>query len=147
MTSDPPVSVLNHVVEICREGQQRYVRAASIASDAHLRKILSDYAEQRGQFALQLEALVKQLGAERDPVIQHRTWSGLQDKGPAGNESILDECSLMEDAALETFRTALSRDLPENARELLQAQCRQIEEVRVQIAELRAHLRAHPAAT
>jgi uncharacterized protein (TIGR02284 family) len=71
---------------------------------------------------------------------------GLKAAVTGGDElAILEECGRGDDTALQTYEKALSNDLPPEARELLLSQRRQIEEVREQIVELKAHLKARPA--
>lgn len=145
------MSILNDAIEMCRNGQEGFRKAASAVSDAHLRKILAEFAEQRGQFALQLQALVRKLGGESETSgsaagVLHRGWMEFKGAVTGGNETtILDECARGDETALKTYRDVLHNDLPGPARELLESQRRQIEEVRGQLAELRAHLDARPA--
>ena len=136
---------------MCRKGQEGFAQAASAVSDLHLRKMLGEYAEQRAQFALQLQALVVRVATE--PVTDLNVcgapecgWTGLEAAISRGSESaILDECARADDTALETYNKALGHELPPKACELLTAQRRQVEEVRGQIAELRAHLGSRTA--
>ena len=151
MTPESPVSVLNEAIETCRNGQEGFAKAATAVSDAHLRKILGEFAEQRSQFALQLQVLVRKLGGDPETSgsaagVLHRSWMGLKSAITGGSESlILEECARGDETALETYRSALQHDLPAPARELLESQRRQIEEVLGQIAELRAHMQVRPA--
>jgi uncharacterized protein (TIGR02284 family) len=147
MESDSPQSVLHQVLETSRHSQECFARAASATTDAHLRKVLGEYSEQRAQFALQIESLLRQLGTPRPqaPAIQHRTWTQLQEPIAGGNEAILQSCTRAEETAIETYRAALMHDLPEGGRELLESQSRQVDEVHIRMAELRAHLQVNPA--
>lgn len=151
MPSESPATILNDVIEMCQNGQEGFTAAASAVSDAHLRKILGEFAEQRAQFTLQLQSLVKKMGGEPETSgsaagVLHRSWMGLKSALTGGSEpAILDECARGDETALETYRNALGHDLPAPARELLDSQRLQIEEVRGQIAQLRAHLEARPA--
>jgi uncharacterized protein (TIGR02284 family) len=151
MTSESPIAMLNRAIEMCRNGEEGFAQAASAVSDAHLRKVLGEYSEQRAQFGLQLQAVVKRLGAEPEKHgtvagVLHRGWMGLKGAISGGSESaILDECARGEDAALETYREVVNNELPPDARELIASQRLQIEEVRGQLAELHAHLKTRPA--
>jgi uncharacterized protein (TIGR02284 family) len=148
MTSDSPQSVLHHVIEVCRESEACFIRAASAATDAHLRKLLGEYSEQRSQFALQLEALLRQMGMEAEPAgVHNQTWADLQGPMAGASDSILHQCARAEEIALETYRAALTRELPEPAHELLESQYRQVEEVRIRMAELQAHVGVQPTAS
>jgi uncharacterized protein (TIGR02284 family) len=151
MTTEPPISVLNQVIEMCRNGQEGFAQAASAVNDAHLRKILGEFSEQRAQFGLQLQSMVRRLGGEPETSgsvagVLHRSWMGLKSAITGGSESaILAECARGDDTALEAYREALAQALPPEADELLVSQRRQIEEVRGQIAELKAHLEVRPS--
>lgn len=150
MESDSVIAVLNKVIEMCRNGQQGFAHAADSVSDPHLRKFLGEYSEQRAQFALQLQAVVRQLGGEPESSgdvagALHRGWMGLKAAITSSNETtILEECSRGDETAIEAYREAIHSDVPASVRELLESQCLQIEEVRGQLAELRAHLKARP---
>jgi uncharacterized protein (TIGR02284 family) len=150
-TSDSPIAVLNRAIEMCRNGEQGFAQAASAVKDAHLRKALGQYSEQRAQFGLQLQALVKKSGGEPETHgsaagALHRSWMGLKAAITGGNEStILDECARGDDTALETYRELLAQDVPSDVRDILLSQRLQIEEVRGKLAELRAHLEIRPA--
>ena len=150
MTFESPIAMLNRAIETCRNGQEGFEQAASAVSDAHLRKILNEYSEQRAQFGLQLQALVRRMGEEPEKHgtvagVLHRSWIGLKSAITGGSESaILEECARGDEFALGAYKEALNNDLPPEAREILTSQRRQIEEVRGKLAELRAHREAKP---
>src|SRR5688500_7619880 len=106
MTFESPIAMLNRAIEMCRNGQEGFAQAAAAVSDAHLRKVLGEFSEQRAQFGLQLQALVRRMGVEPEKHgtisgALHRSWIGLKAAITGGGESaILEECARGDDFAL-----------------------------------------------
>ncbi len=146
------MTVLNELIETCRNGQAGFAKAASEVADPHLRKTLGEYSEQRAQFALQIGVFVRQIGGEPEGTgsvagALHRGLMAVKSAVTGGSEaSILAECARGEDSAVATYRKSLgSNQLPPGSRELVETQLLQIEEVRGRIAELLAHVAVRPA--
>ena len=131
--SDDTVSQLNHLVEICRNGQQGFRKAAEHSEDAHLRALLADLASQREQFAAQLRYQVAKLGGrpEDNGTVAgavHRTWINVRAAMSGDSErALIRECERGERFALASYRLALEHRLHSEAARLVEAQRAQIE--------------------
>ena len=61
-TSEQRVRNLNKLIQVCRDGELGYRKAARNVSSSKLRTILVDYAIRRSQFAQELRAEVERQG-------------------------------------------------------------------------------------
>ena len=57
-------SVLNDLIETCRDGQDGFRSAAEGVNDADLKALFNRYSAQRGEYAAELQALVTGLGVK-----------------------------------------------------------------------------------
>lgn len=113
-----PVSVLNHLVEVCRNGENGFRVAAERAKDPHLTSILMEYASQREQFAAQLRYQVCRLGGrpENDGTLAgalHRQWMSVRATlAGDGEQVIVSECDRGEQIAMREVRRSARRGPP-----------------------------------
>ncbi len=136
-------AVLNGLIETCKDGQQGYQHAAVNISNDRLRPILQSLAAQRGQFAAQLQTLVRSLGEDAETNgsmvgAVHRGWIDL--KAAVSNhdeKAILSECERGEDSAVDQYEEALAEGLPVNVRAIVVAQGRAVKESHDEIRGLR----------
>lgn len=145
-----PISVLNHLIEVCRNGEQGYREAAEAAEDAHLASVLMDFSSQREQFAKQLQYQVSILGGRPESGgtlagALHRRWIDVRSalSGHSANV-ILAECHRGENMALEAYSGALRNELPEDARELVEGQAVQVRTALETIRALELKLNGQP---
>jgi len=121
------LTVLNHLIEICREGQEGFRTAAeAIEDDTELKMLLSSFSLQRAKFAGELESLAIGMGEhdpEREagaPSMLHRGWIHLRSLiGGKSLYAILSECERGERVAKEAYQKAMHNDLPEPVREAI----------------------------
>ncbi|HYD82419.1 MAG TPA: DUF2383 domain-containing protein, partial [Opitutus sp.] len=55
ISNDKNISVLNDLIDTCKDGQQGYATAAKDAKDAELARVFSHYAAQRGNYIRELQ--------------------------------------------------------------------------------------------
>ena len=138
------ISILNDLVETCKDGQQGFATAAKDAKDAELGRVFSHYAEQRGNYIRELQQRIRALGGDPDKHGSvsgsfHRGWINLK-SAISSNEphAVLAECERGEDAAVSNFRDALQEtDLDTESRALVQRQSAGVQEAHDRIKELR----------
>src|SRR5205807_4543019 len=112
-TNGKAVSVLNHLIETCKDGQEGFKHAAQGVKSSHLKSLFMEFAEQRAQFASQLRAEVARLGGKPEAGSSvtgslHRGWTNLKAAISGGSEAaIISECERGEDIARDTYRDAL----------------------------------------
>lgn len=66
MTKEDTAAHLNGLIEVCKDGEDGYNKAAGHVHNTELRTIFEGYAKQRAQFSRVLQAEVERLG--RSPV-------------------------------------------------------------------------------
>jgi len=128
------ISVLNGLIETCKDGEKGFREAAEWISNAFYQSLFNDYARQRGQFASRLQAQVRELGSEPDRKgsvagAVHRGWLNLKSAIARKNDqSIIAVCRRGEEAAIENYEAALKADLPEVVMSLVESQYQVIKE-------------------
>ncbi|ACB74289.1 PA2169 family four-helix-bundle protein [Opitutus terrae] len=138
------ISVLNNLIETCKDGAQGYARAAHEAKDPELARVFSDYATQRHQYIAELQQSVRAVGGDPEKHSSiagslHRGWINLK-SALSSNEphAVLAECERGEDAAVQNYRTALTEaELDLTTRALIQRQAAGVKEAHDRIKQLR----------
>jgi uncharacterized protein (TIGR02284 family) len=138
------ISILNNLIETCKDGQEGFSTAAKDAKDMELARVFSHYAAQRGNYIREMQQRVRALGGDAD---KHGTLTGSVHRGwidlkaaLSSNEphAVLAECERGEDAAVENFRDALHEpELDMETRALIQRQSAGVQEAHDRIKELR----------
>ncbi|MFL6256693.1 MAG: ferritin-like domain-containing protein [Pyrinomonadaceae bacterium] len=143
MPSDAEViSMLNNLIETCRDGQEGFRAAAEGVRSAELRELFQGYALQRASFAGELQDEVRRFGGdpERSGSIVaslHRGWMGLRAALEGDDDrAIVSECERGEDVALGTYRSALGTDMPANVRAMIERQFSEVKEAHNLIGNL-----------
>src|SRR5436309_1416623 len=62
--TDNTISVLNDLVQTCKDGSAGFQNAADNVRDVDLKPLFEKYAAQRREFAVKLQAMVAQLGGD-----------------------------------------------------------------------------------
>ena len=121
-------SLLNELIETCKDGEQGFNRAAQDVPDGDLKSIFTEGAARCREGAAELQTLVRDMGEspERDGSIKgamHRGWMDLKTKLTSRDSlAVLEEVERGEDYAKARYAQALEMDLPANVREVLQRQ-------------------------
>jgi uncharacterized protein (TIGR02284 family) len=127
-TTTPITSVLNDLIETCKDGQQGFQHAADHVKNARLQELFQRLAAQRGQFASQLQTVVRSLGEEAQDSSSvvgalHRGWIDIKSAVSSHDEkAILEECERGEDSAVAQYRGALEAELPIDIRAVVVGQ-------------------------
>jgi uncharacterized protein (TIGR02284 family) len=121
-------ALLNHLIEMCRDGQRGFAAAAEQVQTPELRTLFVQLADQRRRFADALLPHAQRLGGESDETgtsaaALHRAW--MQVKGRLARDrdaAILAEAVRGERFALAAYDDAVHDMLPPDARVLIEAQ-------------------------
>ncbi len=141
-TNDEVISILNNLIETCKDGQEGFRSAAEGVKNADLKTLFNTYAQQRAQFGAELEGSVRGLGgdpAQSGSVVAslHRGWMNIKSVVTGNDEAaIVAECERGEDSAVRNYREALNVDLPANVREVVERQSRAVKEAHDRIRTL-----------
>ena len=128
---DKTVHVLNDLLEVTKDGEEGFERAAAEVEDLPVKIVLNECAANCRSSARELENQVRRLGGEPDEDgsaagAMHRGWVNLK-AAITGHDTkaVLNECERGEDYAKGRYRKALEEEgLPSDIRSLIQDQYR-----------------------
>lgn len=128
MTNQDVVTVLNDLIETCKDGEKGFNAAAKDINASDLQTILQECAQNCATSTQELQDKVRMLGGEpgNSGTVMgavHRGWLDIK-SAVAGRDdhSILEECERGEDAAVSRYADALDKELPYDVRALVYRQ-------------------------
>ena len=141
-TNDETISVLNGLVETCKDGYEGFKSAADAVKTSHLKSLFSELAEERASCASKLQAEVASLGGTPEKhgsatAALHRGWLGLKGAITGGDEhAVVAECERGEDFAVAEFRKALEKNLGLKSRPVVEEVYRKIQNAHDRVRSL-----------
>ena len=154
MTNEKVTRTLTDLLTLNHTSQEGYETASAHVSDASVKSTLSEFAQQRAQFASTLEGYGSRIGihAEQGSTIEstltegaaavHRGWINLKSMvtgGQTNTDAILGECENGDATALEAYETALGVEgLPKDLKAVLEQQHAQILQAKNQVTALKS---------
>lgn len=154
MTNEKVSRALADLLTLNHTSQEGYETAAEQVSDARVKSQLSQFAQQRAQFASTLEGYGSRLGiaAEKPSTVEavateaaaavHRGWINLKSLvtgGQATTDAVLEACETGEATALKAYETALGVEgLPQDLKSVLTQQHGQILQAKNQVTALKS---------
>ena len=146
LMSDPEIcSVLNGLIETCKDGQLGYEQATTEVHLLSLKPVFGRFAAQRGEFVRELQAQVYRLGGdpERGGTVVGAVKQGWNDfkaaLGARSDHAILEGCERGEDVSKEDYREANNMMLPPEVQSLVARQYQAVREAHDEIRILRDH--------
>jgi uncharacterized protein (TIGR02284 family) len=145
---DKTASTLNELIQTCKDAEHGFQSAALLVDDLNLRHLFESYAQQRAEFAAELQIEVRRLAG--DPVegghataALHRSWMDIKSDLSGSDEgAIIAECERGEDQTTREYQGALDSGLPGDVRSIVERQYLQIKEAHDHMCSLeRAHSR------
>jgi uncharacterized protein (TIGR02284 family) len=127
--NEKTIEILNDLIQINHDRVRGYEKAAeeTNSSDADLRALFTDFANESRGYAAELSSLVKNLGG--DPATDstqrgkiYRAWMDMKAVITGSNrKAILGSCEYGEDAAQKQYERALedSENLPADIRQVV----------------------------
>jgi uncharacterized protein (TIGR02284 family) len=145
MSERTELGVLNHLLEICRDGEHGFTSAAEHVKDPAVKRVFTVLATQRAQFAEQLAPHVHRLGGQATSDgstggALHRGWMNV--KGAVSrhhDEAVLGEAERGERVAMHAYQEALDGMLPPTVRDLVEQQLAAVRDAHADLVAL-----AHP---
>lgn len=135
-------SVLNHLIEICKDGERGFRAAADYVKEPSLRSLFEELAAQRGQFAADLLPHAQRLGGDaasdgtRAGTL-HRGWMEIKGHVPGHHDhAIVAEAERGEQAARGAYEDALNGMVPPTVREILEQQCAAVQKAHERVLAL-----------
>ncbi len=138
-------SILNDLIQTCKDGQQGFLDAAHHVQDPGLKALFLEYSQQRSMFAGDLQREVMSLGGEPEHSgstmgALHRGWIDFKAKVTGQKDAaILHEAESGEDAAKKAYESALKESLPTNLRDVVEEQYNAIRRAHNQVRSLELH--------
>jgi uncharacterized protein (TIGR02284 family) len=138
---------LNDLIAVCRDSEKGFGKAAKDAHGDNLRRRFTGIAQQRADFAGELAAYVRKMGAEpADSGPQggiNRGWRDLETSIPPKDDaSFLAQCETGEEDTLLHYERALARDLPAPVRPMVDRQRLGVQETLLELRSLEQVRRA-----
>ena len=131
-SNDSVISILNGLIETCKDGEEGFRDAAEGVNRSDLKTIFYELSQQRSQFVGVLQQLVRSLGGEPESGGSisgaiHRGWMDIKSLVTGKDEgAILNECERGEDHAKDAYTKALEYDLPNNVADVLAQQSQSV---------------------
>lgn len=143
MTNDNVISTLNNLIETCKDGQEGFQQAAEGVQNSDMKSIFYEYAQQRSQFAGELQSAVRELGGDPENAgsvsgALHRGWINIKSAVTGQDtQAILNEAERGEDAAKNAYQEALEEELPANVRSIIEKQAAAVQQAHDRVKSLR----------
>jgi uncharacterized protein (TIGR02284 family) len=143
MDNDKSLSVIEDLIETCKDGQKGYQDAASHVKRPDLKTYFNEQSLERARFAGELEAELPRLG-EPDKKVSgsvsatlHRAWIDTKVGLGAGDKAILESVEAGEDKAKESYQKAIGSGLPTNIAEIVRRQAASVQAAHDKVKSLR----------
>ena len=118
MNNNEVISILNDLIETCKDGQEGFRTAAENIRNSEFRRLFNIFSQQRAQFVTELQSEVHRLGGdpERSGSLAGSFHRGLMNVKSMVNRTdeagTIAECQRGEEAAVNAYQEALKADLP-----------------------------------
>src|ERR1700674_3576855 len=126
------VSVLEELIQTCKDGQKGYQEAAAKVKRPDLKTFFNEQAQERGRFAAELEAERNRVG-QPDKKLSgsvlgtlHRAWIDTKVSLGGGDKTVLEWLEHGEDTAKDAYQKAVMGDLPENIAQIVRRQAARV---------------------
>jgi uncharacterized protein (TIGR02284 family) len=141
-------STLNELIQTCKDGENGFRAAAESVEDSNLRHLFESYAQQRAEFATELQLEVRRLAEDPEETVHvtaafHRGGLDIKADLTGRDEAmVIAECEQSEDVAVQVYRKSLVSDLPNDLRIIVERQLLEIKEAHDHLRSLeRSHAR------
>ena len=143
MDENNAISVLENLIETCKDGQKGYQDAASHVKRADLKTYFNEQSLERSSFAGELEAELIHLGKPDKKVsgsataAMRRAWIDTKVALGGGDKTILESVEAGEDNAKDAYQKAVTGDLPENLAQIVRRQAASVQRAHDKVRNLR----------
>ena len=148
MDENNAISVVENLIETCKDGQKGYHDAAEHAKSPALKTYFNEQSAERARFAQELQTQLATLGKPDKKVsgsvsgAMHRAWLDTKANLGGGDHTILESVEAGEDNAKETYGKALSGTLPSTLKEIVGRQAASVQRAHDKVRVLRDQAKA-----
>lgn len=145
------ISVLNNLIETCKDGQEGFKTCAEDVKHPELKVVFSKYSSECATAVAELQSAVRALGGDPETHTSvtgdlHRRWVDLKSLVTGKDEkAILNEAERGEDHALKAYKAAIEKISKHNLvgiRDLVERQYHGVQRNHDQVKALRNEARA-----
>ena len=143
MQNDNAISVLNNLIETCKDGELGFKTAAEGLKNPAIKSKFFEYSRQRAEMARELQAEVRRLGGdpEKSGSVSgslHRGWLDIKSVVTGKDDhAVVAEAERGEDVAKSAYENALKEALPVSAQTLVQQQAAKVRLAHDAVRDLR----------
>lgn len=142
MKPDQVINALNQLIELNRDRQNGFIKAAEIIEAPHIKQFCCEQSRSGAHFVGELQPLVLSLGDEPDNTgsvagALHRGWIDLKSALGGGDHAILVSAEAGEDRAINEYKKVLEKPLPGHVRDIVERQFQSVEQTHDQLKEMR----------
>lgn len=148
MDENNAISVVENLIETCKDGQKGYQDAAQHVKRSDLKTYFNEQSLERSRFAGELEAELVRLGKPDKKIsgsasaAVHRAWIDTKVALGGGDRTILESVEKGEDDAKDTYNKALTGSLPGNLMEIVRRQAGGVQRAHDKVKMLRDSAKA-----
>jgi uncharacterized protein (TIGR02284 family) len=136
-------SLLEDLIETCRDGHKGYQDAGAHVKRGDLKTYFLEQSLERGRFAEELQRELQRMGDPDKKVsgtvgaALHRAWIDTKISLGGGDKTILDSVEAGEDSAKESYGKVLSESLPADLAEIIRKQASSVQQAHDKVKSLR----------
>jgi len=137
------ISVLNNLIETCKDGELGFKTAAEGLKSADIKTKFLEYSRQRSEMGRELQAEVRRLGGDPEKSGSmsgsiHRGWLDIKSVITGKDDhAILAEAERGEDVAKSAYESASKETLPGTAQTIVQQQAVKVRQAHDHVRDLR----------
>ena len=143
MDNHKVISILNDLIETCRDGREGFNEASENATSPELKNFFRQASRERARFVGELQQEVRTLGGDPEKSgstagALHRAWIDIKGTLTGKDDgSILNEAERGEDSALKAYEDALKQRLPANCESIVQEQFSEVKLTHDRVKQMR----------
>jgi uncharacterized protein (TIGR02284 family) len=148
MAENDVLSVVQDLIETCKDGETGYIHAAAAVSDPSLKSYFQQQSTERHHFLMELKELSARLGESQPDTsgsvaaVLHRAWFETKADVGMGDGAVLSSVETGEDSAKDAYQKALQAALPEQVRAVISRQAQSVTDAHNRVRALRDRAQA-----